>query len=191
MSDRALALHSASIAGTHDIAAVVAGLSRPGDIIVLSGEMGAGKTAFAQGFGRALGVADRITSPTFTLVHSYPIDSGPRAGKVTLHHADLYRLERTAEVADLALRELAEFAGIVLIEWGDVVDLFGDHLVVHLDSQIPEDLDTDAPAEAADPDDDSDVLALEGARYIEIDAVGPSWASRWSRLSSELETHRC
>ena len=189
MSDRALALHSASIAATHAIAATIAGLSRPGDIIVLSGEMGAGKTAFAQGFGRALGVTDRITSPTFTLVHSYPVEAGPRAGKVTLHHADLYRLERTAEVADLALRELAEFAGIVLVEWGDVVDLFGDHLVVHLDSQIPADLDTDQSED--DPDDDSDVLALDGARYIEIDAIGPSWASRWSRLSSELETHRC
>ena len=110
-----------------------------GDIIVLSGEMGAGKTAFAQGFGRALGVTDRITSPTFTLVHSYPVDSGPRAGKVTLHHADLYRLERTAEVSDLALRELAEFAGIVLVEWGDVVDLFGDHLVLHLEPVLDDD----------------------------------------------------
>ena len=55
----------------------------------------AGKTAFAQGFGRALGVTEPITSPTFTLVHSYP------AGGVTLHHADLYRLERTDEIADL------------------------------------------------------------------------------------------
>ncbi len=118
MADRLIALHSASIADTHAIAAVIAGHSRPGDIIVLAGEMGAGKTAFAQGFGRAIGVTDRITSPTFTLVHSYPIESGPRAGKLTLHHADLYRLERTAEVADLALRELAEFAGIVLVEWG-------------------------------------------------------------------------
>lgn len=200
MSDRLLALHSASIADTHAIAAVIAGLSRPGDIIVLAGEMGAGKTAFAQGFGKAIGVTDVITSPTFTLVHSYPIESGPRAGKVTLHHADLYRLERTAEVADLALRELAEFAGIVLVEWGDVVDLFGDHLVVHLDSQIPDDLDAD-PADADetgdndetddDSDDDSDVLALDGARHIEVDAVGPGWAGRWHRLLDGLEPHRC
>ena len=201
MSDRLLALHSASIAETHAIAAVIAGLSRPGDIIGLAGEMGAGKTAFAQGFGRAIGVTDRITSPTYTLVHSYPIESGPRAGKATLHRADLYRLERTAEVADLALRELAEFAGIVLVEWGDVVDLFGDHLVVHLDSRIPDDIDADPPedppeddVDAVDADavdDDSDVLALDGARHIEIDAVGTGWAGRWSRLVSELEPHRC
>jgi tRNA threonylcarbamoyladenosine biosynthesis protein TsaE len=189
MSDRLIALHSASIADTHAIAAVIAGLSRPGDIIVLAGEMGAGKTAFAQGFGKALGVIDRITSPTFTLVHSYPIEFGPRAGKVTLHHADLYRLERTAEVADLALRELAEFAGIVLVEWGDVVDLFGDHLVVHLDSQIPGELDADHVEDAVD--DDSDVLALDGERHIEVDAVGAGWAGRWDRLLRELDPHRC
>ena len=193
MSDRPLALHSASIADTHAIATVIAGLSRPGDIIVLAGEMGAGKTAFAQGFGKAIGVTDRITSPTFTLVHSYPIETGPRAGKVTLHHADLYRLERTAEVADLALRELAEFAGIVLVEWGDVVDLFGDHLVIYLDSQIPDDVES-GPDDVSDDDpddDDNDLLALDGARHIEVDAVGLGWAGRWDRLRSGLEPHRC
>ncbi len=190
MSDRSLALHSASIADTRVIASAVAELSRPGDIIVLAGEMGAGKTAFAQGFGAALGVTDRITSPTFTLVHSYPVEAGPRAGKLTLHHADLYRLERTGEVADLALRELAEFGGIVLVEWGDVVDLFGEHLAVYLDATLPDDLDLD-PHSESNNDDDSDVLALDGARYIEIDAVGPAWAGRWDRLLHALEAHRC
>lgn len=58
-----------SVAATHSIAGEIAALSRPGDIIVLAGEMGAGKTAFAQGFGHALGVTEPITSPTFTLVH--------------------------------------------------------------------------------------------------------------------------
>ena len=176
MSEHTLALQADSIAETHAVAAVIAELARSGDIIVLSGEMGAGKTAFAQGFGRALGVTDRITSPTFTLVHSYPVDSGPRADKVTLHHADLYRLERTAEVSDLALRELADFAGIVLVEWGEVVDVFGDHLVIHLQSVV---------------DDDGDALALDGARRIEVGVVGPSWAGRWQRLIDGLEAHRC
>ena len=71
-------------------------------------------------------MTEPITSPTFTLVHSYDT-----AGKITLHHADLYRLDQLAEVADLALGELAEFDGIVLVEWGDVVveSTFGDHLV--------------------------------------------------------------
>ncbi|MFT6289662.1 MAG: tRNA threonylcarbamoyladenosine biosynthesis protein TsaE [Ilumatobacter sp.] len=177
MSDHAFALRAGSIADTHTIASAIAGLARPGDIIVLAGEMGAGKTAFAQGFGRALGVTDHITSPTFTLVHSYLVDSGPRAGKLTLHHADLYRLERTAEVSDLALVELADFAGIVLVEWGDVVDMFGDHLVVYLEAIVP--------------DDDEGILSLDGEREIEIGAVGASWAGRWGRLSDNLEAFRC
>jgi tRNA threonylcarbamoyladenosine biosynthesis protein TsaE len=189
MSEHAVALQAGSLADTHAIAAVVAALSRPGDIIVLAGEMGAGKTAFAQGFGRTLGVTDRITSPTFTLVHSYPVDSGPRSGKITLHHADLYRLERTAEVADLALRELADFNGIVLVEWGDVVDLFGDHLVVHLEPHVDDDTDTDA--EVSVVLDDSDVLSLDGRRRVDIGAVGTSWAGRWGRLLDSVAGFRC
>lgn len=177
MSEHVLALQAATLSDTRAIASVVADLSRSGDIIVLSGEMGAGKTAFAQGFGAALGVTDRITSPTFTLVRSHPIESGPRAGKITLHHADIYRLERTAEVRDLALRELADFGGIVLVEWGDVVDLFGDHLVVRLD--------------APPLDDDVDVLSLDGSRRIELVAVGATWASRWSALVNRVEAFRC
>lgn len=188
MSLRPIAVHSSCIADTHAVAASIAELSRPGDIIVLAGEMGAGKTAFAQGFGSALGVTEPITSPTFTLVHSYPIETGPRSGELTLHHADLYRLDRTEEVADLALRELAEFSGIVLVEWGDVVDLFGDHLIVHLDPHVP-DSDDDGPDDDG-PDDDSDVLSLDGARDIDIDAVGSSWAGRWDRLTRSLEPFR-
>ena len=104
-----LRLRSTSLASTHAIAASLAGVVRAGDLVVLAGEMGAGKTAFAQGFGAALGVTDRITSPTFTIVHSYPV------GKLTFHHADLYRLSTQHEVADLALAELAESDGVVLV----------------------------------------------------------------------------
>ena len=71
-----LTLRVPSLEATHAVAGALAGLSRSGDIVVLAGEMGAGKTAFAQGFGRALGVTEPITSPTFTLVHSY--DTGHR-----------------------------------------------------------------------------------------------------------------
>lgn len=178
-----LELLAASPADTHAIAAVVAGLSRPGDIIVLSGEMGAGKTAFAKGFGRALGVTEPITSPTFTLVHTYDIGPGRGNGAKLLHHADLYRLDRTSEVADLALEELAEYQGIVLIEWGDVVDsLLGDHLVVHLDPELD-----DEPADDEPADDEPAVTA----RRIEISASGPSWAQRWSRLADACEEFRC
>jgi tRNA threonylcarbamoyladenosine biosynthesis protein TsaE len=174
-----LELRVQSLGETHAVADVLAGLSRRGDLVVLSGEMGSGKTAFAKGFGAALGVTEPITSPTFTLVHSYDLPPGPHGAKA-LHHADLYRLERTAEVADLALEELADDAGIVLVEWGDVVEaLFGDHLSVHLAVDV-------------DEFDQSDIDAGdENVRLVEISAVGPSWASRWSRVLEGCEGFTC
>lgn len=157
-----LSLRAASVDATHAIAAAISGLSRRGDIILLAGEMGAGKTAFAQGFGRAMGVTEPITSPTFTLVHSYDT-TGP-----TLHHADVYRLDHLAEVADLALGELAEIDGIVLVEWGDVVEsTFGDHLVVRLDLV------------------DGDIEV----RRITITPNGSTWARRWNALCSATAEH--
>ena len=153
-----LHLRAASLADTLAIAAELAAVARSGDLVVLAGEMGAGKTAFAKGFGAALGVSEPITSPTFTLVHSYDTP-----GKVTLHHADIYRLNTHNEVADLALAELLEYDGIVLVEWGDVVaQSLGDHLVVRLDP---------------DPDD-------EDARLISLSATGRSWAARWARIEA-------
>lgn len=150
-----LQLRAPSLEATHAVARELAGLSRSGDVVLLAGEMGAGKTAFAQGFGRALGVTEPITSPTFTLVHSYDT-----AG-VTLHHADLYRLEQLSEVVELGLAELAEDHGIVIVEWGDVAEsTFGDHLVVRLELV------------------DGDVAG----RLVSITAVGGTWARRWGAL---------
>lgn len=177
-----------SRAGTAAVAAALAALVRPGDIIVLAGEMGAGKTTFAQGFGAALGVDEAITSPTFTLVHSYPVPSR----RLTLHHADVYRLDRSGEVDDLALDELAEFDGVVLVEWGDVVaGGLGDHLTVRLDRDEHPD-DPGAADSTGDPDAGAtDDFGLDEARLIEIEASGRSWAGRWDRLVSALEEHRC
>jgi tRNA threonylcarbamoyladenosine biosynthesis protein TsaE len=173
------------LAGTHAVAAGLAAVARAGDVIVLAGEMGAGKTAFAQGFGRALGVTDPITSPTFTLVHSYPTPT-----RLTLHHADLYRLDRTADVDDLALHELAAFNGIVLIEWGDVAaTTLGDHLEVRLLHVDHEDGSGEsAVAGASDVEAD---FSDPGTREIEIRAVGSTWAGRWDRLTRALEPYRC
>jgi tRNA threonylcarbamoyladenosine biosynthesis protein TsaE len=159
-----LQLRASSLADTHAIAAAIAGLSRTGDLVVLAGEMGAGKTAFAKGFGATLGVTEPITSPTFTLVHSYD------AGRITLHHADIYRLTTHHEVADLALAELLEYDGIVLLEWGDVVaQSLGEHLLVQL---------------VADLDDDD-------VRHITISGTGRSWALRWDRLGAAVEAYAC
>jgi tRNA threonylcarbamoyladenosine biosynthesis protein TsaE len=119
-----LTLCSASVADTRAIAAAVADVVVAGDVIVLAGEMGAGKTAFAQGFGVALGVDDAVTSPTFTLVHRYD------GGRLVMHHADVYRLDTLHELDDLGLDDLD---GVLLVEWGDVVAAnLGDHLLVSL-----------------------------------------------------------
>jgi tRNA threonylcarbamoyladenosine biosynthesis protein TsaE len=177
------------LTGTHSVAAAVAGVARAGDVIVLAGDMGSGKTAFAQGFGRALGVTEPITSPTFTLVHSYPLSR-----RLTLHHADIYRLERTSDIDDLALHELAAFNGIVLVEWGDVAgSALGDHLEVRL-NQVDDVADGDegnAP-DAAQPDETPiDEFADAGAREIELRAVGAAWAGRWDRITRAVEPFRC
>lgn len=177
------------LTGTHAVAAAIAGVARAGDVIVLAGEMGAGKTAFAQGFGRALGVTEPITSPTFTLVHSYPLSH-----RLTLHHADIYRLDRTSDIDDLALHELAAFNGIVLVEWGDVAgSALGDHLEVRLD-HVADEGDA-AEGDAADVDEavdtSSDEFADAGTRAIELRAVGPAWAGRWDRIARAVESFRC
>src|SRR3954451_12164546 len=173
------------LTGTHAVAAAIAAVARAGDVIVLAGEMGAGKTAFAQVFGRALGGTEPITSPTFTLVHSYPLTH-----RLTLHHADIYRLERMSDVDDLALPELASFNGIVLVEWGDVAgSAFGDHLEVRLNHL--DDLDDEAEPEDEHDDEHDGEFADDGSREIELRAVGASWAGRWYRITRALEAFRC
>jgi len=101
-----------------------ASVLRPGDIVLLSGPLGAGKTTFTQGVGRGLGVWDRVTSPTFTMVRQH--ECANELGITTLHHADVYRVSSLGEVDDLALGELVEESGVALVEWGDLaISVFG------------------------------------------------------------------
>jgi tRNA threonylcarbamoyladenosine biosynthesis protein TsaE len=156
-----ITLRTTSVEETKAVAASLASLARPGDLIVLAGEMGSGKTAFAQGFAAGLGVLDPVTSPTFTLVHAYE-------GRLRVYHADLYRLERMAELADLALGELLDDDdAVVLVEWGDVVSgaLGGDLMTVRLEWEA---------------DDEPDL------RLVSISAAGDGWTGRWPRVQSAL-----
>jgi len=98
---------------TADVARALAGTLQPGAVLLLSGQLGAGKTAFVRGLAAGLGIdPDEVSSPTFTLVHEY------RGGRLTLYHADLYRLDKTA-TEDLGLEERAVAEGVLAIEWPD------------------------------------------------------------------------
>lgn len=157
-----LDLLAASAEDTRSIGEGLAPLLAPGDAIALTGELGAGKTTFAQGVARGLGFAGHVQSPTFTLVREY------RSGRLPVVHADIYRLERVQDVLDLNLEESAE-DGVLLVEWGDMVEalLPAGHLVVEI--TVP------------DPGDE---------RSVRVGGEGHAWLPRWERLERALEPWR-
>ena len=109
---------TSSVEETKRAGSALASLLRAGDIILLTGPLGAGKTAFTQGLAVGLGVSDRVTSPTFTLVRQHQCAN--RQGIAVLHHADVYRTNSLDEIEDLALEELVEVGGVAVIEWGEM-----------------------------------------------------------------------
>lgn len=151
---------TSSVGETQQLAEALAAVARPGDVVVLAGDLGAGKTAFVQGFGRGLGVSDRITSPTFTLVHVYD------GGRLPVHHLDVYRLEQISEALDLGLAEMLDEGGVVLVEWGDAITpvLPHDRLEVRLTF--------------GEGDDD---------RQLALTLVGRTWAARAEQIEAALQ----
>ena len=109
-----IVVNSESPADTLQCARALAAMVREGDIIVLEGGLGAGKTMFVSGLAEGLGVTELVTSPTFVLVRRYD------DGFMPLHHADVYRLGSSAEFEDLDLLHSAK-DGLLAIEWGDAV----------------------------------------------------------------------
>ena len=109
---------TSSVEATQRAGRELASLLRAGDIILLTGPLGAGKTAFTQGLAVGLGVSDRVTSPTFTLVRQHQCTTSQ--GISILHHADVYRTNSLDEIEDLALEELVEVGGVAVIEWGEM-----------------------------------------------------------------------
>lgn len=158
MSLRPLRLATTGADQTQELAVALAGLVGAGDLLVLAGDMGAGKTAFTQGFGAALGIIEPITSPTFTLVNQY-------RGRLELYHLDVYRLDQVDEVLDLGLAEMLDEGGVTVIEWGDTIipALPADFLEVRM--------------RLGEGDDD---------RMFEIQMVGSRWSARNRALGTAL-----
>jgi tRNA threonylcarbamoyladenosine biosynthesis protein TsaE len=152
-----LVARTSAVDETQALAGALAPLLRAGDLLLLSGDLGAGKTAFTQGLGRGLGVTDPITSPTFTLANEYD------GARLRIHHLDVYRMESMAEVFDVDLPDLLDDDAVVVIEWGEaiVASVPADYLAVEL--------------LLGDGDDD---------RVLHLRAIGPSWARRWGYVES-------
>ena len=140
---------------TLELARAVGELLRPGDVVSLVGELGAGKTVFARGVARALGVTELVVSPTFTIVREYE-------GRVPLVHVDVYRIDAVQELHDLGFEEVVRDDAVTIVEWGDKIDglLPGERLDVRL-----------TPGAADDE------------RVVEIEGHGRSWSARAAELA--------
>lgn len=156
-------LHTSTPTETQAVASALADHARPGDLLVLSGDLGAGKTTFTQGFARALGVTEAVTSPTFVLHRAY------RGRRLQLHHLDVYRLGGPEEADDLDLAGLLEgdpdAGSVTLVEWGETIGaaLPAERLTVQL------------TLGAGDDD-----------RLLRLDPAGASWAARLGALGAAL-----
>ena len=106
---------SHSPAETEDFAAAFAKQLRGGEIIAFRGDLGAGKTAFTRGLARGLGITERITSPTYTIVNEYP------DGRLALFHFDMYRLSDADELFDLGWEDYLARGGVCAVEWSENV----------------------------------------------------------------------
>jgi tRNA threonylcarbamoyladenosine biosynthesis protein TsaE len=138
-----------------------AAVLRPSDIVLLSGTLGAGKTTFVQGVAKGLGVRERVTSPTFTMVREHT--SSHALGIETLHHCDVYRVESLDEVLDLALGELVEDSAVALVEWGELAASVFGRDVMTVDFRVD--------------DDDGRTLTVDGELAATRGAQLDRWAS--------------
>lgn len=146
---------------TRALAAALVPLLRAGDLLILSGDLGGGKTAFVQGLAVAMGISDPVTSPTFVLAQTYE-------GRLRLNHLDVYRLGTSAEVIDLSLPELLAEDAVTVIEWGERIleELPADYLRISF--------------ALGDPSLSPDV------RVITLDPTGSSWQTRTAALAEAV-----
>ncbi len=101
---------------TREIAAQIAKTARPGSVFALQGDLGVGKTVFSQGFARALGVTEPVSSPTFTIVQEY------EGSKMPFYHFDVYRIEEPEEMEEVGLDDYLYGDGVCMIEWAERIE---------------------------------------------------------------------
>jgi tRNA threonylcarbamoyladenosine biosynthesis protein TsaE len=147
---------------TRELGAALADLLVPGDVVSLTGELGAGKTCLVQGAARSLGVREPVGSPTFVLVREY-------RGEIPVYHLDVYRLDRLQEVLDLGFEDLLDPGGVMFIEWGDAIDPLLPDSYLEIELSIPGD---------------------DELRRVSVTGRGASWAPRWERLEKILDDWR-
>ncbi|KRE44526.1 tRNA threonylcarbamoyladenosine biosynthesis protein TsaE [Arthrobacter sp. Soil736] len=175
---------------THALGAALAEVLRAGDLLVLTGELGAGKTTFTQGLGEGLGVREGIISPTFVLVRIHPnLPDGPRPGGPDLVHVDAYRLGSASEIDDIDLENTLD-SSVTVVEWGRdrVEHLSESRLEVELHRSIGGAAAAQAAGGSAAPGGsatpDAEVVLDFGAedddepRTIIIRGFGPRWADQ-------------
>ncbi len=153
-----LVAYTHSAEETHALARTIGGLLSAGDVVVLNGELGTGKTVFAKGIAVALGITEPVVSPTFTVVREYD-------APVPLVHVDVYRLDHLQELHDLGFDDLVGSEAVTVVEWGD-----------HVSALLPADR-LEVRLEPGDNDDD---------RVVTIDAAGAVWAPRRAALGAAL-----
>ncbi len=134
----------------------VAGFLAAGDVISLTGDLGAGKTTFVQGAAAGLLVTDPVLSPTFTLVRHYE-------GTLPVYHLDVYRLNRVQDVLDLGFDEILDRGGVVFIEWGDAIDSLLPEGFLEVDLRLPD--------------------GHESSRLVLLTGHGRRWADSWPALA--------
>lgn len=107
--------HTKSETETEAVGEALAGTLTPGTVIAFTGDLGAGKTAFTRGLARGLGISERVTSPTFTIVNEY------QGGRLPLFHFDMYRLESAEELFDIGWEDYLRRGGVCAVEWSEKV----------------------------------------------------------------------
>jgi tRNA threonylcarbamoyladenosine biosynthesis protein TsaE len=167
---------------THQLASAIGSVLEAGDLLILTGELGAGKTTFTQGLGEGLGVRPGIISPTFVLVRIHPnLPAGPRPGGPDLVHVDAYRLESASEIDDIDLENTLD-TSVTVVEWGSerVEHLSDSRLEIELHRRLGS---AGLPGSSYSPDSPQPTGVLDFApeeedepRTIVIRGVGPRWS---------------